>query len=466
MILSTLHTSVDRVDRWLDDLRHQLTPGQRWTSALGMALALTLVLFGLPTHVRVSDTGQETAQAPRRPAEASPTTSATNIPTAPGPVPAVEPPTPGGVQRDEPDQTSGPPTGLLPAPTDAEPATIVALVRSGDGVPGRDDEAMARSAIDGASVPIVITPFHPADGNTCSRVSAEADVVLAVSELGELRDCLVGNGVVVVSRDPRGGVTRSAGGGQALSTRPGPVESLLAITEPTARQLVQGRVGLVAQDTARPAVEQAINELESAGIDVVATTYLAGDTAGSAAITDGIRAFSRAGVSTVVFAVPVSQQRAWTAQEVLLLPDASHVVVDAADSIAEETYPRTFEGAVAVTTMRAPWYERTHGATREQQACTDRWAQPPVPGTLTADERVSLFAWCDIVAVAEAGTAAAADGNIGETLRSTTAAAALTSNLGPLPNAGWGPREVAILTWKAACSCWQEQKPFTKRTRF
>ena len=76
-----------------------------------------------------------------------------------------------------------------------------------------------------------------------------------------------------------------------------------------------------------------------------------------------------------------------------------------------------------------------------------------------------LLGWCDIVAVAEAGAESAGDGDIRETLGSTSVAASLTSGLGPLP-AGWGPRDIAVLRWKAACSCWQEQRPFTKRTRF
>ena len=42
---------------------------------------------------------------------------------------------------------------------------------------------------------------------------------------------------------------------------------------------------------------------------------------------------------------------------------------------------------------------------------------------------------------------------LGQELRSLKVPAALTSELGPLPGGGWGPRQAAVLAWKSACAC-------------
>ena len=470
MNLSPVTAVVGAADARLDALRRQLTPGQRWTSALGLGVALTLLLFGLPAHVRSVGGAGQAAAAP--PGAAAPAAAAPTAGTPPGVAPGAAPsfaagtgvgsaPTSTGATGDQPSTGA---TTFEPVPGGSRPTAIVALVRSGDGPPGRDDEAMARAASDAASVPVTVVPFDPADAEACGRVAAEAGVVLAATDLGPVRDCLVGSGVVVVARDGAGSVAPAGGGGQVLSTRPSPLEALFAITEPAARPLVRGKVGIVADAVAQPAVEPAVADLKAAGIDVAATAYLPADPAGLGAIPGAVRDFASEGVQTVVFAVPVAQQQAWVAQETVLLPGARHLVVDAADAISNEAYPPTFEGAAAVTTMRSPWYERTHEATPEQTACADRWAQAAPPGALTNTELAHVLAWCDLVAVVEAAPVSPSAATLGEELRSLTVASALTSELGPLPGGGWGPRQVAVLAWKAACACWEEAAPFADRT--
>lgn len=461
MIPSRVTGAIDAVDGWLDRLRLQLTPGQRWTSALGFALALALLLFGLPTHLRVigapappshsplAGTGGVASRAAPEAVAAEPEPPAT---------PVWSPPAADVTAREAPS---------VDAPRRAVSAmaagVVVALVRSGDGAPGRDDEAMARAAASAASVPVTLVAFDPADAGACGRVPDDTAVVIAATDLGAVRGCLLDRRIVVVARDAGGSVPASPRRADLLSSLPGPGEALGALVEPRGRAGVRGRVGIVAQAASKPAVERAVVRLRAAGLDVRATAYLATDPAGLGAIPDAVRTFSAVGVETTVFAVPVAQQRAWTLQEALLLPGARHVVVDAADAVSDEAYPPTFEGAVALTTVRSPWYERAHGQTPEQAACVRRWSEVAAPGALTAAEHARVLSWCDLVAVASAGVAAAGSGDVGRSLRSRTVAAALTSDLGPLPGGGWGPRQMAVLTWKAACACWQERSHLADR---
>jgi hypothetical protein len=52
--VSRFRQLLGRADGLLGRLRDQLTPGQRWTLALGLLLTLAILLFGLPDHVVVS----------------------------------------------------------------------------------------------------------------------------------------------------------------------------------------------------------------------------------------------------------------------------------------------------------------------------------------------------------------------------------------------------------------------------
>ena len=48
-----MHDLVSRASESLLQLRERLTPGQRWTAALLLALTVAVLVFGLPTHTRV-----------------------------------------------------------------------------------------------------------------------------------------------------------------------------------------------------------------------------------------------------------------------------------------------------------------------------------------------------------------------------------------------------------------------------
>ena len=163
-----------------------------------------------------------------------------------------------------------------------------------------------------------------------------------------------------------------------------------------------------------------------------------------------------------MLAAPVAVQDRWVAQAAVLVPGLHYVVADAFDAIANEAYPATFDGAVAHTSLRVPWFSRAHGQTPEQGACLQTWqATVTPPQTLSTDETLDVFVWCEEVKVI--GAALATPGPFGGALRSVRVSSPATSDLGPLPPTGWGPAQDAVLAWRSSCACWQEKSPFADR---
>jgi hypothetical protein len=132
------------------------------------------------------------------------------------------------------------------------------------------------------------------------------------------------------------------------------------------------------------------------------------------------------------------------------------VVADAADSIVNEAYPPSFDGAVAVSPVVTPWSDRAGEPNPQRAACRQRWIRSQTPPQfLDAAEEVRVLAWCQLLAIAadvEPGEAAALLGRAADSL--------LTTPLGPLPApATWGPTASVLLRWSALCRCWSEEAP-------
>ena len=127
------------------------------------------------------------------------------------------------------------------------------------------------------------------------------------------------------------------------------------------------------------------------------------------------------------------------------------------------SYPPSFDGAVAHTSVRVPWFARAHGQTPEQTGCLQAWQATATPSAaLSPDEQVDVFAWCEGVSLASA--AARAPAGFADAVRAMSSPSALTSALGPLPGGHWGPTQDAALVWRASCACWQEKQAFTDRS--
>ena len=133
------------VDDGLLALRAGMTPGQRWTATLAMALTVLVLVYGLPRHVIVvpgaegAEVAGATSRAPHGAASAVPP-AALDVAAAAGPpsladtLAAVLPPAPG-----EPGATS---------PATPSAAVFAALVRVGDRPePGHDDASIAKTFV-------------------------------------------------------------------------------------------------------------------------------------------------------------------------------------------------------------------------------------------------------------------------------------------------------------------------------
>lgn len=80
------------------------------------------------------------------------------------------------------------------------------------------------------------------------------------------------------------------------------------------------------------------------------------------------------------------------------------------------------------------------------------------PSPMLAGEAPSVYAWCQHVELAAAVvTGGIEPTEVTERLRLPSP---LTSDLGPLPDGGWGPRASAVVVWRAGCACWEERTPF------
>jgi hypothetical protein len=164
----------------------------------------------------------------------------------------------------------------------------------------------------------------------------------------------------------------------------------------------------------------------------------------------------------VVFAAPVAYQTAWVAQASALPQTTKYVVTDAFDSITNEAYPATFDGTVAYTSVRGPWYTRTSGTTPDQQECQATWQAAAVPPTtLAGTELFEVYSWCQTAKLM--ASALSSPRPPAEVLRTLTQASPLTSDLGPLDGGGWGPGSDAVVIWSASCACWNQSRAFAPR---
>jgi hypothetical protein len=441
-----------------DAVAGQLTFGQRYTAALAVALAVLVLVFGLP----------ERPQPALPAAAAGPATVALvpPAPTAPAPplVSSAVGPDFGSPPPVSGQKTVAPLAGSIAQP--AAPPKIVAVVRQGDGLPGRDDASIASVFLSEAGFSSATRTIDPADASMCDKVAAGGSVALTSLGVNEdLRACLVGRGVTVVSFDERGDLPPLAStAGQVLSTARGTVASLLDLGGWGASSgTLRGKVGLVAASALRDQIEIALSGLRALGVDVAEVAYIADGPDGESQIGDGVRSFAARGIEVVVFALPVDQQRRWVAQQAVIQPGVRFVVSDIAGSILDETYPPTFEGALAHTSLRVPWFRRDHGETPTQEQCRAKWEQTGRT-SLGGAELARAFMWCQHVAMTlDALRAVDAGIPFERALRSQRVDSPLTSELGPLADGGYGPTQDAVLVWRTSCGCWVESRAYADR---
>lgn len=462
---------MDRVGRGLRSfdaallaLRNEMTAGQRWTAALVMALTILVLAYGLPRHVIVLPNGEDatiagvtTKKGTTAPLANTSAQLALGAPEPLGPpsiadsLATVLPPQPGAAGGD---------LAALPAAP-----VFVALVRVGDRPePGHDDASIGKTFLARAGIAATVVPLAGAAADVCRTASQRGNVALASAGLGApLRDCLVNAGMTVLAFDDGGDRPPAAVTGQVLSMRRGLVDSLVDLGRWGARSgSLRGRVGLVIDQTAGDALGPVVGAYQQAGIDVAATAVVSSDPS-SSTVSDGVRAFASRGVQVAVLAAPVAVQDRWIAAAAALAPGLGYVVSDAFDGVTNETYPPSFDGAVAHTSLRVPWYARAHGTPAEQTSCLQAWqATATPPAALSTDEQVDVFAWCEAVSVASAASRGAAA--FADAVRAMTVPSPLTSGLGPLPGGHWGPTQDASLVWRASCVCWQEKQAFADRS--
>ena len=227
---------------------------------------------------------------------------------------------------------------------------------------------------------------------------------------------------------------------------------------------LSGRVGIMSTKSAQDQVDAAATRLEALGVKVAARYYVDDDPqVASQEVSQGVLAFQSADVGTVVFAAPVSTQRQWAAQTGVVAAGTRFVVSDAFDGVVEESYPASFDGALAHTSLRVPWFRRDHGSTAAQARCDGAWEANAVPAAyLSAAEAVDAYAWCEELDLLAAALRQGAAGSLAAALRSQRVASPLTSDLGPLGD-GYGPTADAVLVWRSACACWVERDAFGAR---
>lgn len=432
-----------------------LSPEQRWTATVAMLLAAAIWLFGHP----------DTTVSVRRPAAAERPSSRSSAAVSRQPtLPVVAPPLAvheNGLAPGDPTLTAvgaghAPAAGAHDGGVDEPaPATRVAAVATASGLPGRDDATMARAFLADAGIEATVVTIGDDPGATCAAVAAAADVAIASLGLGEpLRSCLLDRGIPVLAFD---GLGPSAGphAGRVISTRRGVRDSLVDLAHwAVANRVAPGPVGLVASSSVRREVEAARAAMGRAGLDVVETAFVADGVGPDAADVRRVAAAA----DTVVFAAPTAVISRWALAHSLLDAGVRYVVADAFDAVWNESYPPVLEGALAHTSIRVPWHGREVGETDVQAACRTTWeAAATPPALLGTAETVRVYAWCLHVRLV---AAAAGDPTAIEVL---TVPSPLTSDLGPLAPASWGPRQDAVLAWRASCGCWRQTLGFTDR---
>lgn len=463
--------AVRRADELLLRMRDSMTPGQRWTSALALVLVILVIQFGAPTRTLVSrgDPSQGGAGSSTVGSRVAPTTN--RSPTVSDPSSTVGSSVargyPGAGGPNVPDPSGGTAGGRASPAVRSSPRAIALVPPADDAAAttGRSEADVARVFVGEASYPFALTEVSPDDQEICEAIAGPRNVAVASTSLvAAFRDCLVRAGIMVIAFDPAGDRPPTDGRqGQVLSTRRGTTDTLLDMASWGSSGPLDGRVGIVTTERRRTAVDAAAEGLRAMGIDVRATVYLEGSDAPSS---DGVRSFVEKGIEVVLFAAPVKQQRRWAAQHTILDPAVRFVVSDVSDGVREETYPPSFDGALAHTSLRMPWFSREHGETTEQTDCRERWeAGATPPTTLGARELGWVYQWCQHVRLLGEAAGAADETPVGSRLRTVRLTSPLTSDLGPLgdDDGRYGPTEDAVLVWRASCSCWEEQRGFRPR---
>jgi hypothetical protein len=446
--------AVTRVDGALLRVRNSMTAGQRWTSALAMVVVIAVLAFGLPVS-RVLWPGY---------AASAPTISAAP-PVAPAPAPPAA--VPGAVT---------PVSAPVPPAATATTIASTPVVAAAGGVPHvvvltkpdpapvdpRDDTAMANAELATAVFPWTALPDTGAVAQLCTRVTDSGSVVISAHALSlPLEDCLIGNGLTVVSPSPRG--TRRAHAGLSVSVRRGDLSTIgdLAVWA-AVTHLRAARIGLVLDESRRTDLQRAASVALRSGLHVVATAWLS---TGSSVrdVLDATNQFAAARVNTVVFAIPVGVQRTWVTEATAR--HFSYVVSDVDDGVADEHYPPTFDGATAHTSLRIPWYSRDHTQTADQQYCASQWTSSQTAPVELPGEQMPVDTWCEEVALVNQAVSAAvlASGNLNASLLAEHLSSPLTSTLGPTATGLWGPTADAVLTWRATCNCWVQAVNFQTR---
>ena len=445
-----------RADAALASVRERLTAGQRWTSGIAVAVAGAVLLCGLPADVVRGAAALGALAGPLAPQSAAAVGTPTTGQPAVGPGQGAALPPRAGAAG-----TASLPAVVPPADASMGPPSLraVALVRSGDGPPGRDDAGIAAAFVDSAGFPITTVQLGSEPAATCAAVTRAGSVALAGSTLAPaLRDCLIGRGVTVLSYDETGTTMPTSQGGRLLSTRVGEAAALLDLANWGLRDgALRGKVGIVAAADRKATLAPALAAVKAAGVHVVATVWSSGDVN----VTDAL-SLQQAGATTVVLAAPVAAQRSLLAGAALVGYRPSYVVADVADAVADESYPPTFDGAVARTTLRVPWQARADGSTREQTRCDDLWHRKATPPVTLPGEQVRVYAWCEAVSALGAAERAAAVTGLdpAAALARMRLPSPLTLDLGPT-GAGWGPSRRAVLVWHSTCACWSERSPAT-----
>ncbi len=476
-----------------------LTPGQQWTTALVLVLATAVVVYGTPASRVIGVRSPQPATPAAAPAPSGDLDAETSGEPAAGggssfePIGATPPPAPSGGGPVDPTGGSGEPgtddgdggdegngdDGNGGDGDDGDDGNggepfvaphVVAAVRGGDAAPGETDEATIAERYLGETDLEWTTVVLDEEDAPCEALTAAGDVVVAADGLDEeLTTCITDAGLDVVAYDVRGGTdgTGGTGGddgdddgsGSVVSTRRSLSDSLVDLAERLGDgDALSGDVGIAADEAHREQVEDAVARVADAGVDVTATAYLEDESDVPPAVLD----FAGQGISTVVFATDVSKQSAWATQQSVLDPGVRYVVVDAADSVVDESYPPVFDGALAHTSVRVPWFSRTHGSTPTQDACREIHEPGDAAGD---DELVLAYQWCQHVELVDSGVAEAESSGAGldDALRSVEVASPLTSDLGPLADETFGPGEDAVLRWAADCGCWVEEQAFEER---
>ena len=443
-------------------VRANLTEGQRWTSALALSLAALVLFAGLPTAV-VHLPGRATPRSvvagggdgsdtvvPDRSVETSPVVESRPVPEVGDDRPLLRPGAPG--------PPPPAPSKSVAPPTDPTPPPVVALVRVGDAPAGRDDAAMATAFLSRAGFDAELVPIGESAVETCATVLGSGTVVLLSTAAGaELEQCLLDGGASLLAF----GRSTSGAAPRMVSTRRGLVASLLDLARwGVADGALEGRVGIVAGEDEHATIEAAAERMRIVGADVVEVVSVRSDDPGS--VTEGLRTFAAEEVDVAVLAAPMAVQRQWAAQQAILLPGLRTVVSDAFDAIVDESYPPSFDGALAHTSLRVPWFARAEGETATQARCRQTWEESAQ--TTLASELVPVFAWCQHVSmVGEVLRRATATGDFHVRLRALDVDSPLTSVLGTSPGGDFGPVADAALVWRASCRCWEPVRGFTPR---